>query len=133
MSERRKFNRRDREERMGFGSTILQWTPMRGLGRNHQLMAILIQTLAMMSGSQSGLDCSQVRRNGQKRSGRRWSRSGERRKQHSGLFTMYKAKRNERAKEIYHQRKEAFKKPIEMPDLEMSEYEKIRERIIKER
>ena len=46
---------------------------------------------------------------------------------------MYKAKRNERAKEIYHQRKEAFKKPIEMPDLEMSEYEKIRERIIKER
>ena len=47
----------------------------------------------------------------------------------------YKAKRNERAREIYHQRKEALKVPIEMPDfgLEMSEYEKIRERTIKER
>ena len=45
----------------------------------------------------------------------------------------YKAKRNERAREIYHQRKEALKMPIEMLGLEMSEYEKIRERTIKER
>ena len=47
----------------------------------------------------------------------------------------YKAKRNEKAKEIYHKRKEALKQTIEIPEIEseMSEYEKIRERNIKER
>ena len=52
------------------------------------------------------------------------------------MYTLYyKAKRNERAREIYHQRKEALKRSIQMPrlELERSEYEKIRELNIKER
>ena len=31
----------------------------------------------------------------------------------------YKAKRNERAKEIFHQRKEALQQPIVVPELEL--------------
>ena len=47
----------------------------------------------------------------------------------------WKDERNRKARELYQRRKEALKEPIEMPDepQELSEYEKIREKIIKER
>ena len=53
----------------------------------------------------------------------------------TAIGSLLQSQENERAREIYHQRKEALKKPIEMPELnlEMSEYEKIRVRNIKER
>ena len=46
-----------------------------------------------------------------------------------------KDERNRKAREAYQRRKEALMEPIEMPDWpeELSEYEQIRERIIKER
>ena len=45
-----------------------------------------------------------------------------------------KDERNRKAREAYQRRKEALMEPIEMPDWpELSEYEKIRERNIKER
>ena len=42
-------------------------------------------------------------------------------------------RRNKIARENYHKRKEGLSEPISMPEVEMSEYEKIRESIIKER
>ena len=44
-----------------------------------------------------------------------------------------KERKNRKAREYYHKKKEELKKPIDMPEMEMSEYEKIRERNIKER
>ena len=46
----------------------------------------------------------------------------------------FRDERNRKARESYHKRKEALNTPIEWhEEYEMSEYEKIRERIIKER
>ena len=41
--------------------------------------------------------------------------------------------RNQKARENYKKRKEALSEPIIMPEVELSEYEKIREQNIKER
>ena len=44
-----------------------------------------------------------------------------------------KERKNRKAREYYHKKKEELKKPIDMPEMEMSEYEKIREKYQGER
>ena len=55
-----------------------------------------------------------------------WETVAERRQEEKEL-------RNQKARENYKKRKEALSKPIIMPEVEVSEYEKIREQNIKER